>query len=302
MVSEVVSVSLGDPRFDSATSLTLAGERYRLRRIGTGGDLQRAARLIRDLDGKVAALGLGGVNRTLVFGHRRYSLPPGEFLARQARMTPIADGSGWKAAVEPALVTELAGRGFPFAGRVGLVTSVLDRFWLARALIDAGCRVRCGDPYYALRFPFVFPSLASFSPVAMIAVPFLRRLPLGWLYPLGKSQRRVGHGSRRLLAGVDILLGDFHLMRRFLPADLSGKSIIASTLDPGDRRLLAERGLACLISLSPPLAGRSFGANLWEALAVAAFGRRPADLRGEDYIAAWRAAGGGADAQVERVN
>lgn len=296
---EVVSVSLGDPSLDATAGVTIAGERYRLRRVGTGGDVRRAARLIRDLDGKVAALGLGGANRALVFGRWRYVLPQGEYLARQARSTPVADGSGWKAAVEPALVAELVQRGFPIAGRVGLVTSALDRFWLARALADAGCRVRCGDAYYALRLPFLFPSLAAFSPAAAVAMPLLRLLPLGWLYPLGDGQRRAGRGARRLLAGVDLLAGDWHLMRRFLPADLSGKSVFASTVTPGDRRLLAERGLADLVRLSPPLHGRSFGANLWEALVSAACGRRPADLRAEDYIAVWRAAGGGADAQVE---
>lgn len=291
-VGHVVSVSLGSPRRDWEGEIALAGERWRVSRIGTGGDLARAAVLVRALDGRVAAVGLGGIDTHLVLGGRRYALPQGVWLAGQARRTPVVDGAGWKAAVEPAAIRALAAGGFPLRGRTALVTSVLDRPALAAALFAAGCRVLAGDAYYALGLPLVL-SLKRFAPLAAATLPLLRRLPIQWLYPLGERQEREGCGSAWVVSNVDIICGDLHLLRRRLPRSLRGKTVIASTVTAEDIAILARRGAGHLVILAPLIGGRALPANAWEALAVAAAGRRAADLRPEDYLAVWKAAGGG---------
>lgn len=289
---EVVSVSLGSRARDHEVEVEVGGRRFLVRRTGTDGDVAAAARLIRALDGRVAAIGLGGINLALVLGDRRYPLPQGVHLAAQARTTPVADGSRWKAVVEPAAVTVLARRGLPLAGRTALVSSVLDRDPLARALQRNGCRVMAGDALYALRLPIPFPSLGAFSVAARLTVPFLRHLPIQSLYPLGRRQERAAGAPSGLFRGIDLLAGDFHLVRRRLPDDLRGKAIIASTFTPADLDLLSRRGLTRVAALAPPLGGRGLGANVWEAMVAAAAGRRPDRVPSTEFLAFWRAAGG----------
>ncbi|HNR00453.1 MAG TPA: hypothetical protein PKN52_10645, partial [Trueperaceae bacterium] len=60
-VLDVVSVSLGSVKRDTDQEVEVLGRRVRLRRVGTGGDLTAARTMIGELDGKVDAIGLGGI-------------------------------------------------------------------------------------------------------------------------------------------------------------------------------------------------------------------------------------------------
>ncbi len=288
----VVSVSLGDPARDHEAVVRVGGERFRIRRIGTGGDAAKAAAVIRAVDGRVHAIGLGGVDLALRLGDRKWVLPLGRQLASQARRTPAVDGAGWKAAVEPVAAAALPAAGFPLAGRTVLVSSVLDRYWLARAVEAAGCRVLVGDAYFALGLPVVFGSLALFSAAARLLLPLLRLLPLSWLYPLRETPPARRRGRAAVFRGADVVAGDTPLLLRRLPADLGRRDVIASTLTASDVAFLHDRGACRIATLAPPLGGRWFAANVWDAMAVAAFGCTPDAMRPEDYITFWKAAGG----------
>lgn len=55
-----VSISLGSSNRNNTTVLELLGEKVQIERIGTDGDMQKAASMYRELDGKVDAFGVGG--------------------------------------------------------------------------------------------------------------------------------------------------------------------------------------------------------------------------------------------------
>lgn len=288
---QVVSVSLGCPRRDHQVILSVGGARVFIRRIGTGGDLRLAARIIRELDGQVSAIGLGGINADLRLGNRRYPLPEGRWLRQQARRTPAYDGSGWKEFVEPALLHRLS-RETGLEGRVVLVSSVLDRYHLARALRQLGARVLVGDAFFALKLPLIFPSVESFHPFALASLPLLRRVPIRFLYGPGQGGCRVcPPWFLPLLRGVDALAGDFHLMKRCLPDDLQGRMIIASTLTADEEAELLRRGAGRVLSITPSVAGRVFGANVWEAAARAVTGRLEGALVAEECLELLEAVG-----------
>jgi len=67
-------VSLGSSRGDHRFETELLGQRFIIERIGTNGDYQAFCRLLRELDGKVDAIGLGGINLSLIAGNRRYDI------------------------------------------------------------------------------------------------------------------------------------------------------------------------------------------------------------------------------------
>lgn len=282
----VVGVSLGSPGRDFRSSWVGEGGVVHLWRVGTGGDVVRAARLLATYDGEVDAFGLGGVNLYLQVRGHRYLLPAGERLARVPRRTPVCDGTFVKAWWEPrALEMARQGWGEHLAGRTVLFSSVLDRWPLAQALEERGARVLVGDAAFALRVPILFSGLASFYPWAVAALPVLRHLPLSFLYPLGRRREESRPGLGRAFARAEVLAGDFHFLRWRLPPRLDGKWVIGTGLDGSDLAMLAERGAAGVVELGP-LARRRRGlaANMAEALVVAISGQRPAELGAEGML------------------
>ncbi|WP_258360534.1 quinate 5-dehydrogenase [Moorella sulfitireducens (nom. illeg.)] len=224
-----------------------------------------AARLLKELDGKVDALGLGGVNFYYHLGQRRYLCPAARYLSRQVKRTPLVDGSGWKQWVEPLAAGKLL---FLPPGSRALVVSVLDRFWLARALQTAGYPVLAGDAAFGLKIPLGFP-LSFFILLGYLTMPLLARLPLAYLYPLGPEQEKSHPRYRHLFARVKIIAGDWHFIRHHLPLSLTGKVIITSGTTPDDRELLRRRGATWLLATTPVINGFSPAANAMEAILVA---------------------------------
>lgn len=269
-MKRVVSISLGSSHRDRNFELEADGSRITVQRVGTGGNLEYMASILRALDGKVDAIGLGGINLTLRAGRRRYLLKDGVRLAAQVKVTPLVDGSGIKDTVERDLVPRLQRElGWPRRDQVVLLVSALDRFGLAEALELAGCRLIIGDALFALGLPLPFYSLAAFRIAACATLPLLCRLPIGFLYPLGEKQEQVRPRFERFYRRAQIIAGDFHFIRYHLPSDLAGKDVITSTLTSEDVQELKARGVRWLVTPGPSLAGRTFGSNVLEALCVA---------------------------------
>ncbi|HOV79797.1 MAG TPA: quinate 5-dehydrogenase [Bacillota bacterium] len=272
-MKRVVSVSLGSPRRDYEVEVKVPGSRLSIRRVGTGGDLGRAAALLKSLDGEVDAIGLGGVNLYFRAGRRLYRLRDGARLAACVEKTPLVDGSGIKDTVESGLVDYLHERlGWPGRRQTVLLVSALDRYGLAAALEQAGCRLIIGDAVFALGLPLPFYSLSAFRLAAYAALPALSRFPINRLYPLGEKQETAKPAFGRLFREASIIAGDFHFLRYRLPADLSGKDVITSTVTSEDVKHLKERGIRWLVTTGPSFNGRSFGANVLEAVCVALLG------------------------------
>jgi len=99
-VKHVVSVSLGSSKRDSTAQAVFLGEEFILERVGTDGDMQKAVQKIGELDGRVDAIGLGGIDLYLWLGEKRYVIRDAKKLKEAAKITPVVDGSGlnipWK--------------------------------------------------------------------------------------------------------------------------------------------------------------------------------------------------------------
>lgn len=280
----VVSVSLGSASGNHSVVAEWLGEPVRIDRFGTEGNIQAAKKLIRSLDGRADAFGLGGINLHYYTGGRRYPIPQGISIMKEARYSPVVDGSGYKDTVERDIIPYLSREfGMIFCDQAALVVSVLDRFGLAEALADAGCRLIIGDALFGLGIPLPFFSLKTFDLVARVTLPVLRHVPIDWLYPLGESQKEIIPRFEKYYRQADILAGDFHFIRRHLPFALKGKTIITSTVTEEDVALLRQRGVKWLVTTTPDLAGRSFGANVMEAVLVALNGLPPEGCRQAHY-------------------
>ncbi|MEG1345632.1 MAG: quinate 5-dehydrogenase, partial [Acidaminococcaceae bacterium] len=97
-----------------------------------------------------------------------------------------------------------------------------------------------------------------------------------------ESQTQRTERYPEYFAANDIIAGDFHFIRKFMPDHLPGKIIITNTVTTKDRALLQQAGVACLVTTTPNFDGRSFGTNVLEACLVALNGKQQA-LTAQDY-------------------
>ncbi|WP_038042697.1 hypothetical protein [Thermus tengchongensis] len=281
MAKHVVSVSLGASRRDSVVQVELLGEEVVLERRGTDGDFQKALRLIAELDGKVDAIGLGGIDLYLWAGGRRYTIRDAKRLKEAARKTPVVDGSGLKHTLERRAVADLS-RIIDWKSTKVLLPSAVDRFGLAEALAEAGARVLYGDFIFALGLPIPLYSLSFLQKLAYVLLPVLTQLPFQLLYPTGEKQdKRAVDWRSRYYLWADVVAGDWHYIKRHMPDEMWGKMVLTNTTTEEDVAFLRKRGVKHLITTTPRLNGRSFGTNVMEALLVALAGR---ELGEEEYL------------------
>jgi hypothetical protein len=283
-LKRVVSVSLGSSSRDHRARVTLLGEEFDISREGTDGSLDRAIARIRALDGTVDAIGLGGIDVYLYAGTERFALRDGLKLLAAAKTTPVVDGSGLKNTLERQAVGYLAEMGIVLRGRRVLMVSALDRFGMAQALVAAGADVVFGDFIFALDLDRPVRGLDEFEEMARKYLPDACKLPFQFFYPTGKKQDRPPEPKYpEYYDDAEIVAGDFHFMRRYMPERMDGKTIITNTLTARDVEDLRSRGVATLVSTTPDFAGRSFGTNVVEAALLALLGKRWSEVTADDY-------------------
>lgn len=288
-MKRVVSVSLGSSKRDHKVLVELLGEKFEIARMGTDGDFNRAMDLLKKLDGQVDAIGLGGIDVYLFVRKKRYAIKDGLKLMDAVKLTPVVDGSGLKNTLEREVVrilaeeTDLLKKGT----RVLMVSSV-DRFGMAEALSEMGCDMTFGDLIFTAGIPYPIRTMEELEEIANRTLPEITQMPFQMIYPTGKKQESQDEAKVQKFAGyyhnAEIIAGDFHLIRRFMPAGLSGQAILTNTTTRDDIDFLREKGAGTLVTTTPEYEGRSFGTNVMEAALVAILGKPWDEIIPEDYL------------------
>jgi hypothetical protein len=283
-MKRVVSISLGSSKRDHQITQEFAGQTIKIERIGTDGDKRKAIELIRQLDGNVDAFGLGGTDLYIYAGSRRYTFRESAAIASAAKKTPVVDGSGIKNSLERRVVKYLEAKtDMNFKGKNILVVCAVDRFGLAESLVDAGARTVFGDLLFGLGLPLPIRSLKNLDRLARVVAPIITLLPISLFYPTGKEQTEFKPRFGQYFDRADVIAGDFHFIRRYMPSQLNGQTIITNTVTKEDQALLQQRGVGTLVTTTPDMGGRSLGTNVLEAVLVALAGKEPSKIGPSEY-------------------
>ena len=273
-MKRVVSISIGSSRRDKVGELELLGERVRMERIGTDGDMERAARLFQELDGHVDAFGVGGADLGCRVDRRWYPLYSVRPMVRFIQQTPVVDGGGLKNTLERQLAPLLDARlGDQVTPRRCLVTSGADRWGMAMSFYHAGYECRFGDLMFALGLPVALHSEKALKRMAALLMPVVGRLPFHWLYPTGEKQEARTPRWAEHYAWAKVIAGDAHFIKRYAPDHLPGKILMTHTTTAEDVALFRSWGCSHLVTSTPVVDGRTFGTNLLEAALVAVAGQ-----------------------------
>lgn len=272
-MKRAVSISLGSSKRNNAVELDLLGERVRIERIGTDGDMEQASRLFGELDGQVDAFGVGGADLGLMVGDKRYLLHSVKPMVRLVKHTPLVDGSGLKNTLERGVAPYMDAQiGSPQPRRV-LMTSGADRWGMSMSFLDSGYEGVFGDLMFGLGLPVPLRSAAAIIRVTALLLPVVTRLPFEWLYPTGEKQETNTPKFGRWYEWASVIAGDCHFVKRFMPARLDGKIICTNTTTSEDVATFRAAGVSHLVTTTPRLEGRSFGTNMMEAMLVAVSGK-----------------------------
>lgn len=273
-MKRAVSVSLGTAKRNKRVAIELLGETVLAEREGTDGDIDRAAARFAELDGKVDALGVGGIDLWVDMAGKKYPLYAAHRLVRHVRLTPVVDGGGLKNTLERQVVEEMIKELGPAFGRGRvLLTAAVDRFGMSLAFFEQDYEVVCADLMFGLGIPIPIRTLKRLKLFARILMPIAGRLPISMLYPIGEEQDEIVPKFGKWYAWANVIAGDCHYVKRHMPQDLGGKVIVTNTTTREDLEMFRDRGVAYVVTTTPQLDGRSFGANLMEAVLTAISGK-----------------------------
>ncbi len=273
-MKRAVSISLGSSKRDKSVEVELLGEKVRIERIGTDGDMEKAAQLYKELDGEVDAFGVGGADLGILVDQKWYPLYSVQPMVRFVKKTPLVDGAGIKNTLENGLAPFIDAHIGDFVQeKKAFITLGADRWGLTTSFLDAGYDCVFGDLMFGLGLPFAVHSASSLKTLAAIMMPIAGRLPFEWIYPTGEKQEVRDPKWEKYYQWGTVIAGDCHYIKRHMPNRLEGKVIATNTTTSEDVDLFRSMGVKYLVTISPVMEGRSFGANMLEAALIAVSGK-----------------------------
>lgn len=289
-MKKIVSISVGSSARDHTTRHEFLGQECEISRRGTDGDFQKAIQLYKELDGKVDAFGIGGVEFFLQVENKKYYFRDVKRIRNAITISKAGDGNGVKGLLEKRAfeylekyLNEKEGRSLK--GLSALKTTVVERYSMGKAMVDAGLDVTFGDFMFALGLPIAIKKLSTARLVAATLLPVVTQVPFSWLYPLGSEQDKPPQPKwTKYYQQSQVIAGDFLQIRQYMPNDLTGKIIVTNTTTSKNVEELRQRNLHILVTVTPRFEGRSFGTNVMEATLLALMDKPQSEVTQADFL------------------
>lgn len=273
-MKRAVSISLGSTTRDKVVEVDLLGDRVRIERIGTNGDIAKATALFNELDGQVDAFGVGGIDLGEHTPWKFYPLHDAQRMVKGVKHTPLVDGGGLKMTLEARVMQTVENEiGAEIQPKTALLVAAITRYGMTLSFVEAGYQCVFADLMFALGVPIPIRSTGMLRLLAKLLLPVIGRMPIEQLYPIGEKQERNEPKYEKYYQWASVTAGDFLYVKQHLPLRMDGKVIVTNTTTAADVEMLRSRGVKYLVTTTPVYDGRSFGTNMLEAALVAASGQ-----------------------------
>lgn len=273
-MKRVVSISIGSSKRNKSVEAELLGEKLIIERIGTDGDMEKAAQMYQELDGKVDAFGVGGADLGMYIDDKWYNLHSVQKLVQFIKVTPVVDGAGLKNTLEYRLAPFIEQHlGDYVKEKKAFIMTGVDRWGMGQSFLRAGYETVFGDLMIILGIPIALHSERSLRRAFSLMYPIAARLPFEWIYPTGEKQEKRTPKYGEHFEWATVIAGDCHYIKHYMPDKLAGQVICTNTTTSEDVEFFRQAGIKYLVTVTPVLEGRSFGTNVMEAALVAVAGK-----------------------------
>jgi predicted amino acid dehydrogenase len=277
-----ISLGAGDQDFELTTRFLR--QRFHVRRIGTGGSIVKAEKLLRHWEQHADAIGLGVVKDSYTVGARRYVEKDSARLASVATRVPVTTGGRLGDILQEWALRHVQGKlGNYFNNARVLFFSGMTNYKLALAMAEYTPNLAFADPLLQWGVPKLINSLEALELYTGGAHYVADVVPASVMASLPVKQW-TKFLLARALKDATVVVAPVHELDRFGKDELAGKTIITSTVN--ERRLahFAKAGVHMVIDGAPMLFDHVLGPSLLDAMIIAGTGKSPDDLLEDDYL------------------
>ncbi len=283
-MKNVIGVSLGARQHDFELRTQLLGQDLRVRRLGTDGSLDEARRLLSHWDSRADAIGLGlakdSAGQVIGGGDTQRA----QRLRAQVKQAPFSTGARLADIVlEWAVRHAQSTLGHYFDNARVLFFSGLSHQKLALSMAEYTPNMHFADPVLQLGSPKLLSSLDALGLYASGMHYVSDWVPRRWV-SAALLEQWAHHVLKRAVRHATVVVAPVHELDGLGLEELAGKTLITHTVN--DTRLAAfkDKGVHLVIDGSPMLQGHAIDPALFDAMLLAASGRRSGDLHDDDYL------------------
>ena len=283
-MKNVVSISLGSSSQDFDFVTEFLGQKLHVRRVGTNGSTATAVKLIKQWEKKAAAIGLGVLKDNYKVGSRRFIEKDSARLKSVATLVPVTTGGRLGDIFQEWAVRHAQTQmGSFFNNARVLFFSGMSDYKLVHTIAEYTSNLQFADPLLQLGVPKLLGSVSALDLYASGA-----HYVKDWTLPAAMASGPVKEWTRFVLGKAmqkaSIIVAPVHELDDFGLQELAGKTVITATVNDERIGQLRDKGVATIIDGSPVMHGHVLGANLLDAMVIAAMGKRPEEILEDDYL------------------
>jgi predicted amino acid dehydrogenase len=283
-MKHVVSISLGSSDQDFDFTTDFLGVRMHVRRLGTNGSTAAAVKLIKLWDKNAAAIGIGVLKDNYRVGSRRFIAKESARLLAAAQHAPITTGGRLGDIFQEWAVRHAQTQlGSYFNNARVLFFSGLTDYKLALSMAEYTTNLQFADPLLQLGVPKLLGSLDALN-LYSTGAHYVKDWSLPSAMATGPIKEWTRFVLRKAMEKATVVVAPVHELDDFGLQELAGKVVITSTVNDARMARLRDKGVATVIDGSPCMHGHVLGANLLDAMVLAATGKKPQDIMDDDYL------------------
>jgi predicted amino acid dehydrogenase len=283
-MKHVVSISLGSSQQDFEFTTEFLGTRLRVQRIGTNGSTATAIKLIKQWDKKAAAIGLGVLKDSYKVGSQRFIDKDSARLKAVATRVPATTGGRLGDILQEWAVRHAQSQlGSYFNNARTLFFSGLTDYKLALALSEYTTNLQFADPVLQLGVPKLLGSLDALH-LYSNGAHYVKDWSLPSAIATGPVKEWTRFVLRKAMQKATVLVAPAHELDDFGLEELAGKTLIAAAVNDERMAQLRDKGVSTVIDGAPVMHGHVIGANLLDAMILAATGKAADEILEDDYL------------------
>jgi len=280
----VIGVSLGAEDQDFAFNARFLRQKLDVRRLGTNGSTAKAVKLLKHWQQHADAIGLGVVKDSYAVGSRRYVEKDSTRMKDAVTRVPLTTGGRLNDILQEWALRHVQIKlGDYFNNARVLFFSGRTNYKLASAMAEYTQNLEFADALLQLGVPKMLTSLDALELYTSGAHYVLDWAPDG-LMSSAPVKAWTKFVLRQAMRDATVIVAPVHELDGFGAEELSGKTIITSTVNDGRIAQFRKKGVHMVVDGAPAMFGHVLSPSLLDAMIIAATEKAGDEILEDDYL------------------